>query len=419
MQQYSNEVPAHILARAGLVNTDKYTAGIGTQRGPHITTKGNNFGYVGPDNIAKAPLNMQGQGLYDPQRGVYIDIVLVDAAEAKSKVYYEKGFQDGESAPPDCWSNDGLEPDRSIMEPVNDTCYGCPKDIFGSSINQVTGAKGKACSDRKRLAVLNLYDIQGPVYEFSISPSNLTKWAGYAAEMASRVPGGVETIVTRVFVDRTKNGALIFEPAVSPSGVGMWYLTEGVFNLVDRIKGSAEVRKAIGDDRPTMLALNGPQGGQAQLGAVINQPQAQLPAPEAPKRVRRTKVQIEAEKQLLAEAGGVSQQAQPPLQHQQQVQHQPQLQQQPYVPTAVTQPAHTPQPDPMASIGGAVAPSGDAFAPNIPPRNADPMGGALPEIPQNQDRRNEAQPNIAFGVATNVPGASPEIDAMMSQLLGS
>jgi hypothetical protein len=89
-----------------------------------------------------------------------IEVVILKASQAISKVYYIKGFEEGTKAPPDCFSANGLTPDPTSTHKQASVCASCPRNAFGSAVKQDgTPGKGKACSDSKRLAVVPLPDI--------------------------------------------------------------------------------------------------------------------------------------------------------------------------------------------------------------------------------------------------------------------
>ena len=44
-----------------------------------------------------------------------IEVVLVKASPAISKIFYKNGWVDGSNAAPDCWSGNGVTPDGSCL----------------------------------------------------------------------------------------------------------------------------------------------------------------------------------------------------------------------------------------------------------------------------------------------------------------
>jgi hypothetical protein len=82
-------------------------------------------------------------------------VVLLRAQREISKLYYAKRYQEGDDARPDCFSVDGVKPDPRSPHKQAESCVSCPHNVFGSRITE-SGAKGKACSDNRRLAVVPL-----------------------------------------------------------------------------------------------------------------------------------------------------------------------------------------------------------------------------------------------------------------------
>jgi hypothetical protein len=87
-----------------------------------------------------------------------IEVVIVKSAPNIAKIFYESGFVDGSTAPPDCWSTNGVNPDAGASKKQSATCAGCPKNAWGSKITEA-GKQTKACSDSKRLAVVPVNDM--------------------------------------------------------------------------------------------------------------------------------------------------------------------------------------------------------------------------------------------------------------------
>jgi hypothetical protein len=87
-----------------------------------------------------------------------IEVVLLKASGHVSKIWYEAGYVEGSSAPPDCFSTNGVTPEAGAQKKQGTTCATCPMNAWGSRITPA-GKQGKACSDSKRLAVTPLPDI--------------------------------------------------------------------------------------------------------------------------------------------------------------------------------------------------------------------------------------------------------------------
>jgi hypothetical protein len=87
-----------------------------------------------------------------------IEVVLLSANPKLSKIYYSKGYEEGDQEAPECFSVDGVNPDVAIQNPQANSCAACPHNVWGSKITQA-GAKTKACSDSRRLAVAFSHDL--------------------------------------------------------------------------------------------------------------------------------------------------------------------------------------------------------------------------------------------------------------------
>ena len=92
-----------------------------------------------------------------------IEVILVDAAAAVSKIYYKNGWIDGSTEAPDCWSGNGVTPDASVKAKVNPTCADCPMNAWGSKVTEA-GKNSKMCADSRRTAIVPLNDIENDMF---------------------------------------------------------------------------------------------------------------------------------------------------------------------------------------------------------------------------------------------------------------
>lgn len=92
-----------------------------------------------------------------------IEVVVIKAAAAISKIYYKGGYTDGSNAAPDCWSANGVTPDASVQNKCNKTCADCPMNAWGSRVSEA-GKPGKACADSRRIAVTPIADIDNEAF---------------------------------------------------------------------------------------------------------------------------------------------------------------------------------------------------------------------------------------------------------------
>jgi hypothetical protein len=92
-----------------------------------------------------------------------IEVVLVKASPAISKIFYKNGYVEGSNAAPDCWSADGIKPDSSVQAKCNATCADCPMNAWGSRVTDA-GKQGKQCADSRRVAVIPAEDMDNELF---------------------------------------------------------------------------------------------------------------------------------------------------------------------------------------------------------------------------------------------------------------
>ena len=97
-----------------------------------------------------------------------MNIVIVSAALAINRQYYEGTYVKGVSAPPTCWSPDGKKPAADAEKPQSSSCDSCPQNIAGSGQGE-----SRACRFQQRLAVVLEGEIGGPVYQLALPATSL------------------------------------------------------------------------------------------------------------------------------------------------------------------------------------------------------------------------------------------------------
>ena len=160
----------------------------------HISIKGNRFTLV------------SAQGDETPWQQLYLDVVIAGSNPLSLRVFYDPSKPYNPNASPEdqaplCSSDDGVGPREGVLQPQAATCVQCPRNAWGSDPR---GGKGKACNEYKRLAVAVVGD-PNPLaaYMFGISGGshkNLRDYAKYVADLPAQ--GGMkpelETVITRV-----------------------------------------------------------------------------------------------------------------------------------------------------------------------------------------------------------------------------
>jgi hypothetical protein len=109
-----------------------------------------------------------------------IGVALVKVPDHKSKRYWINGYEQNSRKAPDCWSNDSIRPDPTLIPPVQPDnrpapkqCSQCFWNEVGSMVSQDGKKRMKACGDYKRVAV-KMYYPAIPIEEIANSPMLLT-----------------------------------------------------------------------------------------------------------------------------------------------------------------------------------------------------------------------------------------------------
>lgn len=152
-------VPAHLRnVQGGL--TDSIADTIGGEAVPTIGLKGSRF-----------RLKEGGQELAVRDEH-FLDVVIVAAAPAISRIYYAQSFGSDEQQKPACFSADGVKPSSESEMPQCASCALCPQNEKGSRISD-NGQAAKACSYFRRLGVSLLGDTTGKVYRLDVKSMGL------------------------------------------------------------------------------------------------------------------------------------------------------------------------------------------------------------------------------------------------------
>lgn len=270
------QVPAHLAARVGVPSVlgAALTGGLSSgQSFPKISIKASRFRIKEGDTETVL-------------ESTTLDVVIVGANPRLSKTWYAKAWdKDAEPAAPDCYSLDGISPDPESEDPQNDLCASCPHNAWGSKVTD-SGQQIKACSDRKRLAVVAADDPSGPVYLLEVTPAALKGLNQYQKELSVRgIPP--EIVKTRVSFDTDASF-----PKLKFTFGG--FLDADVQEVVDGLFGSEQVKEITGENPRTPVAV--PQIARAaapvapkpavKAAAPVEEP-APAPAPAqaaAPKR---------------------------------------------------------------------------------------------------------------------------------------
>jgi hypothetical protein len=145
----------------------------------------------------------------------YLDVVIVAAAPNTARKFYEGGYDEGNPAPPDCWSNDGITPDATAKKKQCGECAKCPQNIAGSG-----QGNSRACRFEHRIAVVLANDMGGDVMGMAIPAESLfakddgenRALKGYARYLAAQNVDPAEVITRMKFDTNSATPKLFFKP---------------------------------------------------------------------------------------------------------------------------------------------------------------------------------------------------------------
>jgi len=166
----------------------------------HLSTKGKKF------------------SLGDEVIGKELDVVVVSTAYENA--FYKGAYNPNKKQPPVCFAvaedDSAMEPHDTSPEPQADDCASCPMNEWGSSL---TGGKGKACKNGRRLVLL-AYGKDGlsnddPVV-LRLPPTSLKNWAGYSKGVSARFELPTFAMVTRLSFDPNSDWPTVMFDPIGP-----------------------------------------------------------------------------------------------------------------------------------------------------------------------------------------------------------
>ena len=153
----------------------------------------------------------------------YMNVVIVKMAHNASRMFYDKGYKEGEKVSPACWSSDSNKPDEDVKNPVASSCSACPNSAKGSSDNG-TSAK---CRLSWRTAVVLPNDPAGDVMQLvlpatsSFGKEDNGRWPfrPYIQHLASHNVSAGRVVTKMAFDTKSPTPKVLFSPvgAVSDS----------------------------------------------------------------------------------------------------------------------------------------------------------------------------------------------------------
>jgi hypothetical protein len=189
--------------------SDRAVSGLGTPLPPHVSIRGNKFTLV--DGAGNKKL-----------LGDTMDFLVADIGDHIGKMYFSNpDWTPDADDPPDCWSTNGVAPSRDAINPQARTCAECPQNVRGSRISKMSGASIKACRDEVLIAIVHP-QFAGMLFQFKITPGSFKNWRKHVEECKNVSPGDhICTVLTRATFQDDVNGTVVFK-AVSYPDQATW-----------------------------------------------------------------------------------------------------------------------------------------------------------------------------------------------------
>ena len=246
-----NKLPAHLAAKSRGYNP--FAAAVSAGGFPVISIKGKVF------HIQRGDERLLVTKPSDPDEPASnIEVVIVATNPNRSKVFYKRGYEEGDAGKPDCYSNDGVAPAADAEDPQSKKCALCPHNPWGPRISE-TGKKGKACADSMRLAVAPPDQPNDPML-LRVPAASLKVLGSYGSQLAKR---GVDPlhVITRIGFDYT-----VAHPALTFKA--MRFITAEELEAIE----AAQV-----DEEETILNITGVNGAaSAETESLADEPPAEI-----------------------------------------------------------------------------------------------------------------------------------------------
>jgi hypothetical protein len=247
--------PAHLQKYADQVK-DAANLVTGFNSLPKMSIKGKQFSYMHEDKEYAYPL---GQAL----RCV---ILATDPPQGLAKSFYEASYSDtAEFALPDCFSANGIKPDGSASKKQARSCAECPKNAFGSGVDDKgVATKGKACADVKNLFIVEAHQLGEAIMVMRVPATSLKALSSYGRQLAKN-NAAPQFVVTEIQFANETHPQLTFKAA-------SWLDEAQCESMVKRI-ASAELQDAL----PSKNIINIEQV-DTDTGEVLGLPPAHIAA---------------------------------------------------------------------------------------------------------------------------------------------
>jgi len=295
-EQPSDQLPAHLQGYSSGLTEELASSSFESLN--RIGTKGCRFRQV-----------VRGieEGVWDEN---FLDVIFVKVQPKVSRRFYEGAYQkgaDAKNAPPTCYSVDGVKPAEDVVHKQHANCDQCPQNVKGSKISE-DGAKAKACSYFRRIAVIRAQDESGTIYRLDVTGGGI--WGpshekqqqynldDYSKALKSRhMDAGA--IVTRLSFDTDSSvPKLLFRP--------MRHISEQDVEVINGL--DQEMLEQYREVSMKTVDISGETSVEDEAPPAAAAPKAQAPKPKA---APKPALVVEEEEEVEEEAPPVVQKAAP------------------------------------------------------------------------------------------------------------
>jgi hypothetical protein len=168
------DLPEHLKHLQGAA-ADSNSLVSGFDSAPSLSVRGKQFRFQNGDDERVLPA------------GATVEVILLaaDPEDKLAKAYYAKAWSPDSNEAPDCFSSDGERADPFVEAPIHQGCAGCPMNQFGTGKNpDGSPGKGKACSDHKKLFLVEANNPKGDIYVLRVPATSLKALSGYGRKLS-------------------------------------------------------------------------------------------------------------------------------------------------------------------------------------------------------------------------------------------
>ena len=135
----------------------------------------------------------------DGQEGKTLSVITLDFVSYNA--WYDRDYDADNPTPPACFAQNSipnlLAPHESSPLKQADVCQNCPQNQWASA----TVGKGKACQNRRNIALIAVDKPDADILELSVSPTNMKYWDKYVQELGIKHQLDVAAVVTEIYLD--------------------------------------------------------------------------------------------------------------------------------------------------------------------------------------------------------------------------